>query len=73
MAIFYAIIFSSVLALANVSIGYFSEKWLFGVENPERTVAKMMAIMWLANGILTPIFGVLIDYFGHRSAMVINF
>lgn len=70
MAIFYAIIYASVLALVNVSVGYFTESWLKDVEEPEKIAARMIAIMWFVTGALTPLFGTIVDYFGHRSAIV---
>ena len=70
MAIFYAIIYASVLALVNVSVGYFTESWLKDVDEPEKIAARMIAIMWFVTGALTPLFGTIVDYFGHRSAIV---
>jgi len=70
MSIFYAIVYASVLALVNVSVGYFTETWLVDVEEPEKIAARMIAVMWFVTGSLTPIFGMIVDYFGHRSAMV---
>lgn len=70
MALFYAVVYASVWALVNVSVGYFTETWLEGVENAEREASKMIAMMWFLTGSLTPLFGLMIDYFGHRSAIV---
>lgn len=70
MGIFYAVIYASVLALVNVSVGFVSETWLKGNENAEREASKMVAVMWFLTGSLTPLFGILIDYLGHRSTIV---
>jgi hypothetical protein len=70
MAIFHALIFSAILGLTNVSVGLYSERWLIGDERAEVTAGRLVAIMWLITGIMTPIFGLVIDFIGFRAIIV---
>lgn len=69
MAIFYVFISVSILALVNVAVEFLTRKWLADLDNGEILASKMVTIMWLFSGIVTPFFGIVIDFFGHRSTM----
>jgi hypothetical protein len=54
----------------NVSVGLYTERWLFDDPNAEVTAGELVAIMWFITGILTPLFGYLIDLAGFRALIV---
>ena len=71
MAVFFALIYTSVLSFTNVSVGLLSERWLEDDGNQELVAGRMVGIVWLIAGIFTPIFGYGIDIIGRRGLIVI--
>ena len=64
MSIFCAIIYTSVLAFVNVSVGLLSERWFIDDPRAEVKSASLIALMWLLISILNPALGLFIDKFG---------
>lgn len=59
------------MGFVNVSVGVFTERYFDDEENAEKISGRMVAIMWLITGLTTPLFGIIIDFFGGRIIFVI--
>jgi hypothetical protein len=70
MAIFCAIIYTSVLAFINVSVGLLTERWFIDDPRAEIKSGFLIALMWLVISVLDPALGLFLDKFGFRAIMV---
>ena len=61
------------MGFVNVSVGLYTERWLFDDPNAEANAGELVALMWFMTGILTPLFGYLIDMVGYRCLIVRSF
>jgi hypothetical protein len=71
LAIFCALIYTSIVSFSNVSVGLITEVWLEDSEQSEIIAGRMNGIAWAIAAITTPLFGYTIDSFGYRAILVI--
>ncbi|CAD8090515.1 unnamed protein product [Paramecium sonneborni] len=68
---FYSFASTSVLVLVDYAQEFLYDKWLNTIDNGEMLAWKLVTLMWLFSGVITPLLGFVIDKYGQRSSLTI--
>ncbi|CAD8093747.1 unnamed protein product [Paramecium primaurelia] len=68
---FYSFASTSVLVLVDYAQEFLYDKWLIAIDNGETLAWKLVTLMWLFSGVITPLLGFVIDKYGQRSSLTI--
>ncbi|CAD8138332.1 unnamed protein product [Paramecium pentaurelia] len=68
---FYTFASTSVLVLVGYAQEFLLNKWLINLQNGEDLARKLVTLMWLFSGFITPLLGFVIDMYGQRSTLTI--
>lgn len=62
--IFYGFISISISVLVDFAAEFLTTFWLNDIDGAEGLAWKMVTLMWLITGTVTPLFGLIVDLYG---------